>query len=512
MAQTTTTNSPVINFFNNRSIFITGSTGFMGKVLVEKLLRCTNVRKLYLLIRPKKGVQPVARLEDLLSGRLFESLREKQPNVLNKVVAIIGDITEPGLGISPQDEALLEEEVSVVFHSAATIKFDEELKKSIAMNVEAVQSLIKLCKKMKKLEALVHVSTAYCNCDLSEISEEIYPPPSSPQGMIDLCKWMDETTLNDPQMTGKLIGNRPNTYTFTKALAESVLVEEAGNLPVSIVRPSIVVAAWKEPIPGWVDNLNGPTGLIAGAGKGVLRTIYCCRDMVADIVPVDIPINLMCAVAWRTATSPTNSIPVYNCTTGTINPIRWGEVEAWGWESLLRFPMDNMVWYPGGSFKNNDFLNKLCQIVFHYCPAYLVDTAARCVGKKPIMVRISNKMHKATKALEFFTTNEWRWSNGNMLKLQKEMTPADRDVFYFNVEEIHWPNFLDSYVRGTRQFVFKEDLSTLTASRRQLRRLYWVDKTVQMLMFIMFWRVVMSRSETASRLWNFFAGHDSEDS
>ena len=88
---------------------------------------------------------------------------------------------------------------------------------------------------------------------------------------------MDETTLNDPQMTGKLIGNRPNTYTFTKvsfvekkinvlpncifcnwqALAESVLVEEAGNLPVSIVRPSIVVAAWKEPIPGWVDNLNG---------------------------------------------------------------------------------------------------------------------------------------------------------------------------------------------------------------------------------------------------------------
>ena len=61
------------------------------------------------------GVRPVARLEDLLSGRLFESLREKQPNVVNKVVAIIGDITEPGLGISPQDEALLEEEV---FHSS----------------------------------------------------------------------------------------------------------------------------------------------------------------------------------------------------------------------------------------------------------------------------------------------------------------------------------------------------------------------------------------------------------
>ena len=47
------------------------------------------------------------------------------------------------------------------------------------------------------------------------------------------------------------------------------------------------------------------------------------------------------------------------------------------------------------------------------------------------------------------------------------------------MQEIHWPTFLDSYVRGTRQFVFKEDLSTLSDSRRQLRRLYWVDKTVQ---------------------------------
>ena len=67
----------------------------------------------------------MARLEDLLSGRLFESLREKQPNVLNKVAAIIGDITEPGLGISPQDEALLEEEVFYhsYFHSPSQKRY-----------------------------------------------------------------------------------------------------------------------------------------------------------------------------------------------------------------------------------------------------------------------------------------------------------------------------------------------------------------------------------------------------
>ena len=37
----------------------------------------------------------------------------------------------------------------------------------------------------------------------------------------------------------RIIGKRPNTYTFTKALAEHVLVKEAASLPVTIVRPSI---------------------------------------------------------------------------------------------------------------------------------------------------------------------------------------------------------------------------------------------------------------------------------
>ena len=50
---------------------------------------------------------------------------------------------------------------------------------------------------------------------------------------------------------------------------------EGGCLPIVVIRPSIVVAAWREPLPGWLDNLNGPTGSVAGVGKGVMRTFYC---------------------------------------------------------------------------------------------------------------------------------------------------------------------------------------------------------------------------------------------
>ena len=62
-----------------------------------------------------------------------------------------------------------------------------------------------------------------------------------------------------------------------------------------------VTAAWREPLPGWVDNLNGPTGLIVGAGKGMLRTLHCHGDLIADLIPVDVPINLMIVAAWHTA-------------------------------------------------------------------------------------------------------------------------------------------------------------------------------------------------------------------
>ena len=53
---------------------------------------------------------------------------------------------------------------------------------------------------------------------------------------------------------------------ISQALGESALAREGGCLPVVVVRPSIVVAAWREPLPGWLENLNGPTGIVGGGG------------------------------------------------------------------------------------------------------------------------------------------------------------------------------------------------------------------------------------------------------
>ncbi|KRT82852.1 dehydrogenase, partial [Oryctes borbonicus] len=230
-----TLQASVGEFYNGKTVFITGGTGFMGKVLLEKLLKsCPGIAKIYLLIRPKKGQQARERLQQLLSSPLFDTVRRERPSDLQKVLAIEGDITQPELAISSSDRSTLARSVNVVFHSAATVKFDEKLKLSVTINVLGTQRLVELCKRMTNLQALVHVSTAYCNCDRRIVKEKIYPPASiGPDQITSLVNILDEQMVDS--LTLQLVGNRPNTYTFTKALAECWLQENKGDLPLVIV-------------------------------------------------------------------------------------------------------------------------------------------------------------------------------------------------------------------------------------------------------------------------------------
>ncbi|XP_060821876.1 fatty acyl-CoA reductase wat isoform X2 [Bombus pascuorum] len=292
--------SPIQQFYNGQSIFITGGTGFVGKLLIEKLLReCPGISFIYLLVRPKKGKDMHQRIEEIFDDPLFGKVKEKQPKFRHQIVAIAGDCGEPGLGISPADRQTITREVSIVFHVAATVRFDEKMKLAVPINVRSPKDVMDLCKEISYLKAFIHVSTAYANCTRTHIEEKVYEAPIDGEKLATIVEYMDEKLIEE--ITPRLLGAWPNTYTYTKAVAEGIIAKQAGDLPVGIFRPGIVISTYQEPVRGWIDNLYGPTGVAAGAGTGVLRSIHCDGSIEANVVPGDLTVNALIACAWDVA-------------------------------------------------------------------------------------------------------------------------------------------------------------------------------------------------------------------
>jgi thioester reductase-like protein len=228
------------------------------QVLVEKLLRsCPDLGKVYILLRSKNGLDPKQRLEQQFVGcKVFSSLASSL--VQEKVRPLEGELHSPNLGLDEKSQQVLIDTVHVVFHVAASVRFDDPLRQCMRENVEGTKHVIDLCHRLTQLKSLVHVSTAYAYCHQDTTEERLYPMKVQPHQLLDLCTWMDEKSLE--LGCAKLFEGRPNTYTFTKAVAEHYVDQNRGELPVAIARPSIVTASKKEPLVGWVDSVNGPGG------------------------------------------------------------------------------------------------------------------------------------------------------------------------------------------------------------------------------------------------------------
>lgn len=475
--------SHIANWYRDQVIFITGSTGFMGKVLVEKLLRdCPDIKTLYLLMRTKRGIEPDQRRDDYINHMIFDRIRESNEKQLEKIVVIKGDVSVDGLDISESDKKRLIEQTTVIFHCAANVRFDQALSGAVNMNLLGTDRVLKLAVQMTQLKVFTHVSTAYCQCNEDVLEERAYTSPNDPLAIATMTKHLDEEILE--YLTPKLLKGLPNTYAYTKGLTEHLVNGYSGIIPIVITRPSIVTAAWKEPYPGWVEGMNGPTGLIVGAARGVVRSMHCNPEFPADILPVDVAMNAIITAAWERGLKTKNKDTDFrNITLAHDKQLTWGQAVDLGREFFYKNPLCFSLWYPDGSIKSNYWHHLFCVIFFHYMPAYFIDGLLVLMRRKPFLVGIQKRISQGLEVLQYYTTKNWTFRNEKFLRMKENMSAKDQEMFYFSVEDIDWNSYLGNYILGARHFLLKEKPETLPKARVLLRRLYLLDKLVSILFY-----------------------------
>jgi len=477
--------SKIETFYIDKNVFITGVSGFMGKVLLEKLLYyCYDLNKIYVLMREKRGRSVENRLDDMFKLPLFQRLRNEKPQLFKKVVPVNGDVCLPHLGLTDQQREMLINEVNVVFHFAAILRLEAKLKDAIEMNTTGTKKMLDLAKEMKHLEVFVHLSTAFCHVDKEELGERTYDSPDDPYDIMRLVQWLDDESID--LITPKLLHPHPNTYTYSKRLAETLVTQEYPNIPCCIARPSIVLPSYEEPMPGWVDNLNGPTGLLIGAGKGVIRSMHCNGDYHAEVVPVDIAINALLVISYLVATElkkNAKSIPVYNLTQGNIRPTTWAEVVEKGRQRLHEYPFNGQMWYPDGDIRKSKFVHNLFIFFFHFIPAYLIDFLMLIFRQQRFMVRIYKRISDGLEVLQYFTTKEWKFYNDKIIYMHETLDPQDKKKFRVIIYDVDINEYMTNIILGARQYCMKEDLSTLSRARRNQKIMYIIHVTTVYLFY-----------------------------
>lgn len=226
------------------------------------------------------------------------------------------------------------------------------------------------------------------------------------------------------------------------------------------MRPSIVISASEEPVPGWVDNVNGIAGLGCLAAIGVLRTIDWNYYATSDMVPVDLVANCIICAAYQTKTYSPDKMQIYNMTSGNMKPVSWGRFFEMLRDCAVDRPTTKIVRPIIHSPKYNRanptkfFLIKyFSEILF----AYMVDLILVLIGYKRIMTKITQRMHHGYKILKPFTVNEWNFTSNNVVKLSESLSDHDRSLFKFDMRNFDWKQQAKVTWDGARYSLLKEE-------------------------------------------------------
>lgn len=506
-----------------KHILLIGVTGFIGKVwMVDLLEQVPEIRKITLLIRRNRTTTARRRFEKIVEeSPTLDGLHKTHGSSLKdflseKTEVVEGDVSLPGLGLQESERSRLLRSLDLVVNSAGLTDFNPDLRDALSSNVDSAEHLIDFLRSTDHA-GLMHLSTCYVvgmrdgrvaeelrenynpadlrNFDaereiasLREMIRRIEERAESPElaralRRQALGRGVDESRVASPELNGVVKRNRtrwarnklvrvgmkraqylgwPNTYTFTKSLGESILARRAKDLPIAVVRPSIVESSTRSPFSGWNEGVNtsGPLSYLLGTN---FRQLPTNAKKCLDVIPVDMVCRGMSLIA--AALVERKNARMYQLATSGVNPCDMGRsIELTGLahrkhyrtrqgiEHWLKLKLETI---PVSKQRYERLSIPMQKAVVSGINRF----AERLRMKKPPLARAERDLTRAEKLIElyepFILHNEHVFACENARLLSAALPEEERAIFGFDPEDLDWWDYwINIHIPALRRWCY----------------------------------------------------------
>ncbi|KAF2300792.1 hypothetical protein GH714_015827 [Hevea brasiliensis] len=399
----------ILQFLENKNLFVTGVTGFLSKIFVEKILRVQpNVKKLYLL-RASDATSASHRFHnEVIRKDLYRVAKEKlganfDAIISKKINIISGDICYEDLGI--KDSSLREEmknELDIVLNFAATTRFDERYDIAFGTNTIGAKNVMCFAKLCLKLKLFVHISTGH----LKE------------------------------------------------------------NLPLVIIRPSMITSTYKEPFPGWIEGARTIDALTLSYGKGRLTFFVAGPALIIDVIPGDMVVNAIIVAMVAHANQPCDEV-IYHVGSSVRNPIRCSSFKDYLIRHFTKKPWINQNGKPVKVVSKPTMLNCVSNfqrfIRIRYLPllkGLKLANIISCQSFQGTYSNLSRRIKLVKRLVELYQPYLFFHGIFDDFNLDKLRTAAEEngietDIFLMDPKLIDWDDyFLNTHIPGMVKYVF----------------------------------------------------------
>jgi long-chain acyl-CoA synthetase len=509
--------------FTGKHVLLVGFTGFIGKVwLANTLMDLPEIGKIYLLIRRQKSNPAVRRFEKVMDeSPVFDKLEEQYGAEFARFVAarievVEGDVTQPMLGLEVEVAARLQRYLDVVINSSGLTDFNPDLRDALAVNVDATAHMLDFIRGSDHA-GLVHLSTCYVagqrDGRISETLRRDYTP-ARVAGFDAEKEWQalhgrvaDAEKLSEsPEITEELrreaLGkehaarglqgaalenqirkNRirwlktyitevgmararelgwPNTYTFTKSLAESLIATRGAGLPVAIVRPAIVETSIAKPFVGWNEGINTSASLSYLLGT-YFRQLPTNERKRLDLVPVDSVCQGMTLIA--AAVMERRHDAMYQLATSVSNPCDMRRsIELTGLAHRKHYrALEGIEHWLRLHFDTIPVSKQRYQRLSAPAQRTMVRTIQKIMAPLPLkktpLARTERSLERLEKLIvlfePFILNNEHDFVAGNVEELNRLLPEEEREVFGYDARSLDWWEYwINIHIPALRRWTY----------------------------------------------------------